>query len=505
MRIVLAILAGCGLYAANTPLRWWALIVPALMFLWWAVRGQRVGRAACLGMLTGLCYFMPLFSWAAVAAQTPIALVALAGVESCYISLCAALWALSSRVAPNVPRPYRIAVRAGCAAAIWTAIEQLRCCWPLGGMPWGRLGFALVDSPMASLAPYGSTALIAFVCVMAAVIAVEGISRSYLASSCAVGLAGVFIVVPAIIPGGLRPVGATISVAIIQGGVPDDSTPDKARIVTENHIAQTRQLFSKLSTKPDLVLWPESSSDRDIRVDPELGPQVMNLVNDIGVPLVMGTQRYEPDGRYNDVLVIVPHRGPIAYYRKQHPVPFGEYVPLRTQIRSFAPAVDRISKDMLPGDGIAVLDVPLVNGTIRLAVPICFEIADEEIVARAVKAGAELIVVPTNNASFGKSELGNQQFDITRFRAREHGRTAIQVSTSGVSGASNSRSVTQYRTAPLSVDARVIQVARHTQLTPATQTYLQRWWVVWILGASASLGVSVAALLELRVQRKAKR
>lgn len=52
------------------------------------------------------------------------------------------------------------------------------------------------------------------------------------------------------------------------------------------------------------------------------------------------------------------------------------------------------------------------------------------------EAGSEpsLLIVQTNNATFGYSAEAEQQFAISRIRAIEHGRAVAHVSTVGVSG-----------------------------------------------------------------------
>src|SRR5215212_5720368 len=39
-------------------------------------------------------------------------------------------------------------------AVAWVAMESLRCTWPAGGMPWGRLAYAAVGTPVAGSLPY---------------------------------------------------------------------------------------------------------------------------------------------------------------------------------------------------------------------------------------------------------------------------------------------------------------------------------------------------------------
>ena len=136
--------------------------------------------------------------------------------------------------------------------------------------------------------------------------------------------------------------------------------------------------------------------------------------------------------------------------------------------------------------------------SVRIASPICFEVADTPIVAEAVRGGAEMIVVPTNNASFGQSAESRQQFDMTRFRAIEHGRTAIQISTVGVSGIVEPNGVTREVTEPWSEDARTARVGLRSNVTFAARysQYLQ----MGTYGAGAVL--TLISLVQLARSKK---
>lgn len=129
----------------------------------------------------------------------------------------------------------------------------------------------------------------------------------------------------------------------------------------------------------------------------------------------------------------------------------------------------------------------------NLAVPICFEVAYNEIVAQSVNNGAQLIVVPTNNASFKETGLSAQQFAMSRFRAIEHQRTVIQVSTSGITGVINSHGQIAYETKLFTQDARVIQVGLHEDTTIATRTAEVRVVVIYILGVASAMVAGVVA------------
>src|SRR5690606_23570913 len=101
----------------------------------------------------------------------------------------------------------------------------------------------------------------------------------------------------------------------------------------------------------------------------------------------------------------------------------------------FSPAVDRVRTDMLAGTepGVMVLPLDRLGRDVALGVVICFEVAYDSIVADAVREGAEILIVQTNNANFGMTAESTQQLAMSRMRAIETGRSTIQISTVGVS------------------------------------------------------------------------
>src|SRR5690606_36678394 len=63
----------------------------------------------------------------------------------------------------------------------------------------------------------------------------------------------------------------------------------------------------------------------------------------------------------------------------------------------------------------------------------CYEAAFDWAVRDTVTDGAQLISVPSSNATFGRSEMTYQQLDMSRVRAVQHSRTVTVPVTSGVS------------------------------------------------------------------------
>jgi len=233
-----------------------------------------------------------------------------------------------------------------------------------------------------------------------------------------------------------QPRGRTVTVAVVQGNVPRLGLDFNAqrRAVLENHVNGTLALARRVDAgqerRPDLVVWPENSSD----IDPLLNADASKLISDaaarIGVPILVGAVLDGP-GRFvtNAAIVWDPQDGPGARYIKRHPVPFAEYVPLRSIARKVTTQVDLVRRDFKAGDQPGALQVgPATVGDV-----ICFEVAYDSLVRDTVDHGAQLLVVQTNNATFGMSAESAQQLAMVRLRAVEHGRPAIMASTSGVS------------------------------------------------------------------------
>jgi apolipoprotein N-acyltransferase len=225
----------------------------------------------------------------------------------------------------------------------------------------------------------------------------------------------------------------------VQGDVPRArSRAEQARVqgVAENHARQTAALAAAVDRgavqRPDVVLWPENALDADPTRDPALGALVSASVRALNRPLLVGAILQGPGGvSYNAGQLWLPGRGPVAFYAKRQLVPFGEYIPARGLLGGLG-ALQLIPRDFTPGTGQA----PLRVGDLRLGDVICYEIAYDGRVRDTVRAGANLLVVQTNNATYERSvQAGEsrQQLAMARLRAIEYGRAVAVSSTSGVS------------------------------------------------------------------------
>lgn len=435
-----AVLGGFATETAFPDKSWWPMAYVGVALLVLALRPDSVPRGFVTATVYGLAFFLPHLWWADAAVGGPVGWLALAALESLAVGLFGAAWVAVRRV-PLVARNHLLQVVV--VAVLWTATEQLRGRVPFGGFPWGLLAFSQTDAPLLRLASVGGTTLVSAVTVAIGALLALGVTRAVRrvpmrALAIPLGAAAVLALAPALIQTPKTAETGTLVVGAVQGDVPTRGAgaQSQAREVAANHVAGTRALLGTVAPSAiDLVVWPESASDIDPRTDVPLAAAVDEVAREAGVPILLGTQRFAERVRYNDYLVWIPGSRGTAVYTKQRPVPFGEYIPYREFFRRLSPAVDRVTTDMAAGSTIGLLDVPVtaLGRPVRIATAICFEVAYGDLIRESVVAGGELIVIPTNNASFGLTQESTQQLAMSRFRAVEHARATIQVSTVGVS------------------------------------------------------------------------
>ncbi len=266
---------------------------------------------------------------------------------------------------------------------------------------------------------------------------------------------------------------ATVRVGAVQGNVPAPGLDFNAerRAVLDNHATTTEGLAMAVADDQvapvDLVVWPENSSDIDPLRNADADAAISRATDAVQVPVLVGAVLQEPEGNLtNAMLVWEPgsgYRGDAdGRYAKQEPAPFAEYIPYRDFFRFFSPFVDEVT-DFVPGPGPATFEV----GGAVVGPVICFEVAEDHVVRGQVDAGADLLAVPTNNATFGFSDESVQQLAMSRVRAVEHGRSVVHISTVGVSALITPDGRTGERTELFTRDVLVGELPLATGRTPA--------------------------------------
>jgi apolipoprotein N-acyltransferase len=497
-----ALLAGLLTSAAFPKLSIRPLAVTGTALLLACVYRQGARHGAACGLLYGLGFFVPLLSWLQIGAGTNAWLI-LAVLEAVILAASAAALALVSRL-PLWPL---------WAAAVWVGQEAVRGRWPFGGFTWGRLGFSQDSGPLLRWAAIGGVPLVTFVVALAAALLVVAAhhlrgTRSLFSGARPARGAVALAALGLLVLGGYATPRApradrTVVVALVQGNVPRlglaSFDPVQQDMVIRNHLAATFELADAVDAgrlpKPAFVVWPENSTDRDPRTDDTVRLLVETAAKRVGVPVLIGAVLDGPDGTAENAGVVwSPDTGFGAKYVKRHLVPFGEYVPFRKQLQPVFGRLAMVAHDFAPGGrgGATPLDLA---GT-KVGDVICFEVAYDGLVRDGVRNGAGLLVVQTNNASFGRSALTRQQLAMSRVRAVEHGRAVLVAATSGISAVvapdGSLVDASRINTRDLLVRA-VPVVSRRTLATSAGA------WPEWALTAIA--GAAVLAALPRRVRR----
>lgn len=435
---LLALASGLLLFASFPPRPLWFLapVGIALLVLVLTGFGRRDGRwpgGFGYGYLAGLGFLVPLLPWIGEYVG-PLPWLALAGAEAVFVGLFGVLAVVVARL-PGAPI---------WIASAWSLTEWLRSSVPFGGFPWGRLAFGQSQGWLLPLASIGGAPLLSFAAALtgaglaalvAALVRRERSARAWLGPA-ATALAATLVAVPLwpSLPD-LHSGDRIITVAAIQGSVPrlglDFNAQRKA--VLNNHVNRTLQLAADVAggraLKPDVVIWPENASDIDPLRNRDAAADITRASEAIGAPILVGSVLVNGDGTTtNSVIVWNGADGPGERHDKRIIQPFGEYLPYRSFFRLFSAYADRAG-NFVPGEGDGVVHAAAIS----LGVATCYEVAFDRALTDSVRNGAELLTVPTNNATFGDTEMTYQQLAMSRVRAVEHGRALVVAATSGVS------------------------------------------------------------------------
>nr|MBM4731889.1 apolipoprotein N-acyltransferase [Prescottella equi] len=473
----LAVASGLLLFASFPPRPLWFLAPVGIALLTAVLTGYGCGGGTLragfgYGYLAGLGFLVPLLPWIGVYVG-PLPWLALAAAESVFIGL----FGLAAVLVTRLRAP--IWVLAVAVAAVWSLTEWLRSSLPFGGFPWGRLAFGQPEGWLLPLAALGGAPLLSFgVAVtgtgLAAVAFTAWRRRPLRALAGPVLVAcGASIVAVATVPyvhadaDGDR----TVTVAAIQGSVPRLGLDFNAqrRAVLDNHVRRTFELADDVAAgrqpQPDLVVWPENASDIDPFRNADAAEEITAASEAVGAPILVGAVLVNSDRTTtNSVIVWDGSAGAGERHDKRIIQPFGEYLPYRDFFRFFSEYADKAG-NFVPGDGNGVVHA---DG-IPVGVATCYEVAFDRALTESVRDGAELIAVPTNNATFGDTEMTYQQLAMSQVRAVEHRRDVVVAATSGVSAIIGSDGSVLQQSELFVPAALVSEVSLRTETTLATR------------------------------------
>ncbi|MEU6513791.1 apolipoprotein N-acyltransferase [Streptomyces sp. NPDC046978] len=502
-----AALSGVLLYVSFPPRTLWWLALPAFAVFGWSLRGRTWKAGLGLGYLFGLGFLLPLLVWTGVEVGSGPWL-ALVAVEALFVALVGAGVVLVSRL-PAWPV---------WAAAVWIAGEAARARAPFGGFPWGKIAFGQADGVFLPLAAVGGTPVLGFAVVLcgfglyeivrvvvdrrrgagpwrgAALVALISVAAPVLGAVAARSLVSD------------KAENGTATVAVVQGNVPRSGLEFNAqrRAVLDYHVRETERLAERVRagkvSKPDLVLWPENSSDVDPFANPDAAAVIEGAAKAIGVPISVGGVVERGGKLYNEQILWDPDKGPVDTYDKRQVQPFGEYLPLRSLLGVINKNwTSMVRQDFSRGHKPGVFTM----ADAKVGLVTCYEAAFDWTVRSTVLDGAQLISVPSNNATFDRSEMTYQQLAMSRVRAVEHSRTVTVPVTSGVSAVIMPDGKITQRTGMFVAASLVQKVPLRSSQTPATRLGTLPETLL-VLVAAAGLGWAAVSVIRGRRGRAAQ-
>ena len=223
-----------------------------------------------------------------------------------------------------------------------------------------------------------------------------------------------------------------LTVALVQPGITSPAARDTA---SERLTAGLVRGAGAGRDRPGLIVWGESSIASDLRTDPVLLGRLRQLSTAAGAPLLVNQDTIIPGKGRSKVAVLVEPGGIAGTYTKTRLVPFGEYIPFRSQLGWLTRISRAAPQNMIPGSGAKVLTASVPGGPVRLGVLICFESAFPDMARADVQRGAQLIVYQTSDSTFQASWQLAQHASLAAVRAAETGRPAVQAALTGDSAA----------------------------------------------------------------------
>lgn len=425
VKLGLAAASGAALPLAFAPFGLFpvAPLSYALLFVLW--RGERPASAFRIGLVYGLASFLGGVHWVYVSLNEYGLLHPL--IAGTMTVLFVTVLALFPAVVGGLAA--RLGVTSGPSAwlaalpALWVLVEWLRG-WIFTGFGWLSAGYSQTDSWLAGLAPIGGLHAMSWAVVVTAGALVTfalGDRRGRIAAAAVAAV----IWIGSYAADGLRftrPNGDPISVALLQGAVPQDLK------WLPTQLEPTLRLYRELTRRAAgnrLIVWPEAAM-------PVLYDDIAGWLDDVAAEaaehdgtLVLGILVGTPENFENSVVALTETP---QFYTKRHLVPFGEYFPVPGFVRERLRLMSLPHIDAEPGPSD---QPPLDVSGQRLAVTICYEALFGAEQLHYVPE-ATLLVNVSNDAWFGDSIMPHQHLQIARLRAAEVGRYMLRSTNTGI-------------------------------------------------------------------------
>lgn len=345
------------------------------------------------------------------------------------------------------------------APCLWVTLELLRT-YVLSGLPWSLLGYSQyrqldVIQIADHLGVYGVSFLIVLTNVALAELYLwlmplfRGFRPARLpwelvtTAAMLVGLSWAYST-SLITSEAMEGSKAALQVGVVQPNIDQAVKWDQA--FREETLRRYDRLTESFGYGVDLVVWPEAATPFIYEREPVYQLQLVAMANRASAPLLFGSPavRFDPERKpflLNSAYLLSPDGELLGRYDKQHLVPFGEYIPLKSSLLFFLEKMVEGIGDFQAGPGPTILSFQLKESQgaaparrVKFGVVICYEVIFPDLVRRFASSGAEFLVTITNDAWFGDSSAPTQHFSMVVFRSVENHLAFARAANTGISG-----------------------------------------------------------------------
>lgn len=322
-------------------------------------------------------------------------------------------------------------------ACVWTVFEWTQT-FGWWGVPWAKLALGQIEmlTMIQSASLFGSY-FVGFLILLV---------NSYFAM--------------ALISPNKKKIAAFICVAVILcnfsfGAVKtltykDEGEPIKAAAIQGNlssaekwgadKLEKSKQAYGGLSKDAadegaTLIVWPETALPYVLLDSQSLTEFVTGVAKETNTTMLVSAfyETNDPYNLYNSIFE-VDSNGEFgdSVYHKKHLVPFGEFVPMRDLFMTICPPlanVGMVDQDISSGNDTSIMDTEYG----KIGSEVCFDSIYENVTIEAVRDGAQLITVSTNDSWFKDSAAVYMHNSQSKLRAIESGRYIIRAANTGIS------------------------------------------------------------------------
>ena len=429
-----AIIAGLLYFLSFPPYDFWYLIFPALYLFYYSLLSSK--KSFLSGFIFGcVAYGVILLGIQSIGLEAWIPLTFLMGLMYGVFSK------LFSYLNTKSGNNFYVLL------AALAVFDLIRAYFPFGGFPWGFPSTVLltgpIDSPLffevpltfRNFGPTGSSLLLqSLPLVIALGVFSKSKPKNYLKDYSIFLLIIFTIFISNYVVNDYQQTQyetSELNIVIVQGNSPCPGAKNRCnnerQKIYDSHLTQTQTLDGNF----DLVVWPESSTG--FNNDPGIHSRVQNDISTEALRLdsyfLIGGDRPVQKEYFENYGIFINREGEVVdQYLKQHPVPFGEYIPFRKYL-DWIPPLALVPRDMIRGDGQKIF---MVNDT-KISTVISFEGSFQRYIRNSVLDGAELVVILTNQASYGESGMSDQFILMSRANAISNERPIVHAAITGKS------------------------------------------------------------------------